>query len=55
MPTTDDMQNDRIESMDARLRGVEQAVVELGAMAKWLKYGVMVIAASFGVDVSGMI
>lgn len=50
----DEMQNERINSMEERLRLVEQAVVELSTMAKWLKYAVMVMAASLGFDLQGV-
>lgn len=51
----DEMQNSRIDSIDARLRSVEQAVVELATMAKWIKYAVVVMAGSLGIDLSGMV
>lgn len=50
----DEMQNDRIESIDSRLRSVEQAVVELATMAKWIKYAVIVMAGSLGLDMQGL-
>lgn len=55
MVDTDEMQNTRIDAMDERLRAVENCVLELKQMAKWLKYGVVVIAASLGVDLKEMI
>lgn len=54
MSQADDMQNERINGLDERLRSVEAAVVELATMAKWMKYAVMVMAASLGFDMQGM-
>ena len=51
----DEAQNSRIESIDARLRSVEHAVVELATMAKWIKYAVVVMAGSLGLDLSGVV
>jgi hypothetical protein len=51
----DELQNDRINGIEERLRSVEQAVVELATMAKWMKYGVIAFAASLGIDIQGMI
>ncbi len=51
----DELQNDKIQDLESRVRLVEQAVVELGVMSKYLKYGVLVVATSLGVDVGGMI
>ena len=41
--------------MDMRLRSVEKAVVELATMARMLRVAVIVMCASLGVDISGMI
>lgn len=54
MADTDDMQNERINGLDDRLRSVEAAVVELATMAKWIKYAVIVMAASLGYDLQGV-
>lgn len=45
---------DKVESLDDRVRLLEQAVFELSTMAKYLKYGFFVIAGSFGMEVQGM-
>tara|TARA_Y100001963_G_scaffold151079_1_gene233312 strand:+ start:167 stop:310 length:144 start_codon:yes stop_codon:yes gene_type:complete len=45
----------RIDEMDERLRAVESAVVELATMARMLKVAVIVMCASLGVDIQGMI
>ena len=55
MVDADEMQNERINGLDDRLRSVEAAVVELATMAKWIKYAVIVMAASFGYDLQGVI
>ena len=54
MVDADEMQNDRINGLDDRLRSVEAAVVELATMAKWMKYAVFVMAGSLGFDLQGM-
>ena len=51
----DDLQNARLESIDVRLRSVEQAVVELAQLSKWIKYGVLVLAATLGIDLQTMV
>ena len=51
----DELQNSRIESLDVRLRSVEQAVVELAQLSKWIKYGVLVLAATLGIDLQTMV
>ncbi len=55
MSDIDELQNARIESFDDRLRSVEQAVVELSQLSKWIKYGVMVLAATLGIDLQTMV
>jgi len=50
----DDMQNERINGLDDRLRSVEAAVVELATMAKWMKYAVIVMGMGLGFDMQGM-
>ena len=46
---------DRINDMDIRLRAVERAVIELGTMARMLKFCVVIMGLSLGVDVQGMV
>jgi hypothetical protein len=48
------MSEDRLDSMEERLRLLEQAVIELSTMAKYLKYAAIALFASFGVDVQGV-
>ena len=50
----DDVQNDRLKQVEKRLLTVEQAVQELGGMAKVIRAGVGLVAVSLGVDISGM-
>ena len=44
-----------IEEIEDRLRMVELAVVELSTMAKYMRYLVLIVAASVGIDVGGLI
>lgn len=46
--------DDRIDSLEERTRLLEQAVLELSTMAKYLKYAAIALFASLGVDVQGM-
>ena len=46
---------DRIEGIEERLRAVENCVVELATMAKMLRIAVIVMCASLGVDIQGLI
>ena len=43
------------ESLEERLRVVELAVVELGVLAKYEKWGVLILGAGLGIDVSGVV
>ena len=45
--------DERFDSREERLRLLEQAVIELSTMAKYLKYAAIALFASFGVDVQG--
>ena len=45
---------DKVESLDERVKLLEQAVFELSVMAKYLKYAFFAMIASLGVDVGGM-
>lgn len=47
------MSDERFESIEDRLRLLEQAVFELSTMAKYLKYAAVALFASLGVDVQG--
>ena len=44
---------EKVESLDERVRLLEQAVFELSTMAKYLKYAAIALFASLGVDVQG--
>ena len=46
---------DRLEAFDIRLRAVEGAVIELGVMARYMKYAVIILAASLGYDLSAVV
>ena len=45
--------DERFDSIEDRLRLLEQAVFELSTMAKYLKYAAVALFASLGVDVQG--
>ena len=45
---------DKVDSLDERVRLLEQAVFELSTMAKYLKYAFFAMVASLGVDMQGM-
>ena len=45
----------RLDEVDSRLRTVEQAVVELSVMSRYMRYCVLILAAGLGYDVSGLI
>jgi hypothetical protein len=45
---------ERMNELDARLRTVEQAVVEIATTTKYLKVLIVFIAASFGIDLSAV-
>jgi hypothetical protein len=44
----------KIDTLDERVRLLEQAVFELSTMAKYLKYAFFAMVASLGVDVQGL-
>lgn len=44
---------ERFDSIEDRVRLLEQAVFELSTMAKYLKYAAIALFASLGVDVQG--
>ena len=45
---------EKVESLDDRVKLVEQAVFELSIMAKYLRYAFLVLLASLGIDVGGL-
>lgn len=45
---------EQVESLDQRVKLLEQAVFELSVMAKYLKYAFFAMVASLGVDVQGL-
>ena len=47
--------SDRLDGIDERLRAVEAAVIELGFLSKYAKFGLLILGASLGLDVQGMI
>lgn len=53
--SVDNQQDQRLNRLEERLLTVEQAVQEIGGMAKVLKFGVVIAAASLGYDLSGVV
>lgn len=51
----DEVQNDRLNALEARILKVEQAVQEIAGMAKIVKIIAIALAASLGMDLQGMI
>ena len=51
----DDYQNDRLADLEARMRLIEKAVIELGVMSNYIKIGVAVLAASVGLDITAVV
>lgn len=45
---------EKVDSLDERVKLLEQAVFELSVMAKYLKYAFFAMLASLGVDVQGL-
>jgi hypothetical protein len=52
---SDAVQNERISKIEERMLMMEQAVLEMRGMAKTIKLVVIALAASFGLDVHGML
>lgn len=52
---SDQVQNERISKVEERMLMMEQAVLEMRGMAKTIKLVVIALAASFGLDVHGML
>lgn len=50
----DGQQDARLDRLDARLRAVEEVVVELKTITKLVKPVLILLAASLGVDVAPM-
>ena len=46
---------DGLEGIEKRLLTVEQAVMELAIMSKYLRYMVFLIGAGVGIDVGGLV
>ena len=51
----DDVQNDRLAALEARILQVEQAVQEIAGMAKIVKIIAIALAASLGMDIQGLV
>jgi len=55
MSEADQVQNERIAKIEERMLMLEQAILEMRGMAKTIKLVVIALAASFGLDVHGML
>lgn len=55
MNEADQVQNERIAKVEERMLMLEQAILEMRGMAKTIKLVVIALAASFGLDVHGML
>ena len=55
MSDADQVQNERISKVEERMLMFEQAILEMRGMAKTIKLVVIALAASFGLDVHGML
>jgi len=51
----DEVQNDRLSALEARILKVEQAVQEIAGMSKVIKLIAIALAGSLGLDLQGMI
>lgn len=43
------------DELDVRLRRVEEAILEISLVAKYAKYGLLILGLSLGIDVNGMV
>ena len=50
--TVDDAQDARLDRIDARLRAVEEVIVELRAITKLIRPIILIAATSLGLDVA---
>jgi len=51
----DEVQNERIAALEARILQVEKAVQEIAGMARLVKVIAIALAASLGMDLQGLI
>lgn len=51
----DEVQNERLLALEARVLQVEQAVQEIAGMAKVVKVIAIALAASLGMDLQGLV
>lgn len=55
MSEADQVQNERIAKVEERMLMLEQAILEMRGMAKTVKLVVIALAASFGLDLHGIV
>jgi hypothetical protein len=53
--SVDDAQDSRLAAIEARLVEVERAVIEIAALNKIIKLIAVSLAASFGMDIHGVL
>jgi len=53
--SVDDAQDSRLAAIEARLIEVERAVIEIAALNKIIKLIAISLAASFGMDIHGVL
>lgn len=53
--SVDDAQDSRLAAIEARLIEVERAVIEIAALNKIIKLIAVSLAASFGMDIHGVL
>lgn len=55
MVDADEMQNERLADLEKRMRLIENSIVELALVSRTLKYALVIMAASLGIDLQEMI
>ena len=55
MSEADQVQNERIAKVEERMLILEQAILEMRGMAKTIKLVAIALAASFGLDLHGIV
>ncbi len=49
------LSDEDMKDFDLRLRKVEEAILEISLVAKYAKYGLVVLGLSLGIDVTAMV
>ena len=53
--TVDDAQDARLDRIDARVRSVEEVVIELQTLTKLARPLILLVGASLGIDIAPML